>query len=165
MSRAVSACLLVLLGAFLAAAGCAAPINADLILLNGRIETLDEEIGRVQALAARDGVVFLVGSDEEMKAYVGPREDPSMIVHCPLAPQMTPCCDGNLVNRRVEGTRPDAHTKPGGVRTERRATRPYHGGVRGHEFDPIPAVLRIAIPVTRIGCHTPSEPTDLAGSS
>jgi len=46
--------------------------RADLVLLGGRIETVDPELGEVEALAARGGEVVAVGSDEEIERWVGP---------------------------------------------------------------------------------------------
>ena len=63
---------LLALGSLLACAGCPDPGNADLVLRNGKIATLDAEIGQVQALAVLDGVVLAVGTDAEIDRYVGP---------------------------------------------------------------------------------------------
>jgi predicted amidohydrolase YtcJ len=46
--------------------------TADLILHNGVIETVDQTLGRVEALAVRDGRIIAVGTDEEIKALGGP---------------------------------------------------------------------------------------------
>jgi predicted amidohydrolase YtcJ len=54
-------------------AGCAAaPEPAELVLLNGKIVTLEGEAPEVRALAARGGLVVDLGSDDEIRAYVGP---------------------------------------------------------------------------------------------
>ncbi|MDX1646907.1 MAG: amidohydrolase [Longimicrobiales bacterium] len=56
-------------------AGCrpVSPVDAaDLVLLNGNIVTVDEVMPAAQALAAREGRIVAVGSDEEMEDYVGP---------------------------------------------------------------------------------------------
>lgn len=45
---------------------------ADLVLQNGTIATLDEDVGEVEALAASDGSILAVGSDAEIDSYVGP---------------------------------------------------------------------------------------------
>ena len=45
---------------------------ADLVLRNGKIVTVDQKIGEVQALAARDGRIVAVGSEDEIKRYIGP---------------------------------------------------------------------------------------------
>jgi predicted amidohydrolase YtcJ len=63
---------LLLLGSLLAAGGCKPPVNADLILVKGRIVTLDDRFGTVEALAAGDGVILAVGTNEEVQRYVGP---------------------------------------------------------------------------------------------
>ena len=44
---------------------------ADLILTNGRIVTLDDELGTVSALAIRDGLIQAVGDDHQILAYRG----------------------------------------------------------------------------------------------
>ena len=44
---------------------------AELLLLNGKIVTVDPEQPQVQALAARDGVIVALGTDDEMQAYRG----------------------------------------------------------------------------------------------
>lgn len=49
--------------------GC---MHADLVLRNGTIVTLDEGIGTVQSLVVRGDRIVAVGSDEEMRRYVGP---------------------------------------------------------------------------------------------
>jgi len=53
---------------------CAAPNEApaDLILRGGNIVTMDEAVGNVEALAARDGVVIAVGTNAEIEALTGP---------------------------------------------------------------------------------------------
>ena len=40
---------------------------ADLVLRNGKIVTVDEKIGEVRALAARDGRIVAVGSEAEIQ--------------------------------------------------------------------------------------------------
>jgi len=55
-------------------AGCAgAPDPADLVLLGGKIVTLEEELPQAQALAARGGKIVALGNDDEIRAHVGPR--------------------------------------------------------------------------------------------
>jgi len=67
--RIASICLLSL--AFLA--GCSErPEPADLILVNGKLVTVDETTPEAQALAARDGVIVAVGSTAEIERYRGP---------------------------------------------------------------------------------------------
>ena len=44
---------------------------ADLVLLNGRIVTLDQANPELQALAARDGMIVALGTTAEIRAYVG----------------------------------------------------------------------------------------------
>ncbi len=52
--------------------GCAErPQPADLILLGGKLVTVDEENPQAQALAARDGIIVAIGTDEEIGRYRG----------------------------------------------------------------------------------------------
>ena len=46
---------------------------ADLVLLGGRIETIDAERRRVEAVAVRDGRIVSVGSDANVRSAIGPR--------------------------------------------------------------------------------------------
>jgi predicted amidohydrolase YtcJ len=50
---------------------CAAP-PADLVLRGGRIVTMDGQHPQAQALAARDGVLVVVGSDADVASLIGP---------------------------------------------------------------------------------------------
>src|SRR3954451_14529331 len=45
--------------------------DADLILCNGRIRTLDETRPRASALAVKDGLILAVGSDRDALGYRG----------------------------------------------------------------------------------------------
>ena len=45
--------------------------DADLVLMGGRIVTVDEAAPEVQALAARDGRIIFVGSDADVDAFIG----------------------------------------------------------------------------------------------
>jgi len=47
------------------------PSSPDLILHNGIIETVDETLGQVEAIAVRDGVIIAVGTNEEILALAG----------------------------------------------------------------------------------------------
>ena len=47
------------------------PAPADLVLLGGKIVTVDDRIGTVQALAARNGRILAVGTDAEMRRVIG----------------------------------------------------------------------------------------------
>ncbi len=47
--------------------------QADLVLRNGKIVTLDDRIGEVQALAVRGDRILAVGTDREIQRHVGPR--------------------------------------------------------------------------------------------
>lgn len=58
-------------------AGCAstgddAPDHADLVLLGGRIVTVDEEFPEAQALAVEGDRIIAVGSDEAIRPLIGP---------------------------------------------------------------------------------------------
>ncbi len=60
-----------LTGALLA--GCAAASEpADLVLLGGKLVTVDAARPTAEGLAARDGRIVAVGSDEEIRDFVGP---------------------------------------------------------------------------------------------
>ena len=48
-------------------------IPADLVLRGGRVETMDRDRTRATAVAARAGRILAVGSDETVRAWVGPR--------------------------------------------------------------------------------------------
>ena len=65
-----AACLTLLLWLTLS---CAAPEDAvaDLVLRGGKIVTLDDALGDVEALAVRDGIVVTAGSDDEIDAMIG----------------------------------------------------------------------------------------------
>lgn len=60
-------------GLALVAAGCASAPHpaADLVLVGGRIVTVDEAVPEAQALAARDGRIVAVGSDERLRPWIG----------------------------------------------------------------------------------------------
>lgn len=45
----------------------------DLVLFNGEVLTMDDEVPRAEALAVGDGRIVAVGSDGELRALVGPR--------------------------------------------------------------------------------------------
>ena len=51
--------------------GCSSGPNADLVLKNGSVVTLDEEVGEVEALAAAEDTILAVGSASDVEAYVG----------------------------------------------------------------------------------------------
>lgn len=46
--------------------------EADLVLTNGRIITVDPKDSIVEALAAKDGLIQVVGKGEDVQAYIGP---------------------------------------------------------------------------------------------
>jgi predicted amidohydrolase YtcJ len=65
-----------LLALILDLVGCArAPEPADLVLLGGKIVTLDPSRPEATALAARAGSIVAVGSDEQIQALVGPETE------------------------------------------------------------------------------------------
>ena len=68
VGRALSASLILTLAA------CAPSGDAaDLVLMNGKIVTVDEALPEAEALAVRDGRIMAVGTDEEVEALVGPQ--------------------------------------------------------------------------------------------
>ena len=57
----------------IAVTGCSSgPQPAELILLNGKLVTVDEDRPEAQALAASGGRIVAVGTDEEIERYRGP---------------------------------------------------------------------------------------------
>jgi predicted amidohydrolase YtcJ len=48
------------------------PEPADLVLMNGKIVTVDEAKPEAKALAVRGDLITAVGADKEIKAYIGP---------------------------------------------------------------------------------------------
>ena len=52
-----------------------APVEADLVLLNGRIVTLDDACPEASALAAAAGRILAVGDDEKIRRYTGARTE------------------------------------------------------------------------------------------
>jgi predicted amidohydrolase YtcJ len=52
--------------------GCEPGVTqADLILLNGKITTLDDSTPNVEALAARDGIIIAIGSNQDIETLRG----------------------------------------------------------------------------------------------
>lgn len=51
--------------------GCSSGPTADLVLRNGIVATVDDELGEVEALAAAGDTILAVGSTDEIDAYVG----------------------------------------------------------------------------------------------
>jgi hypothetical protein len=62
--------LLFLLGASAIRAGGMEP--AEMVLLNGRIATVDENRPEAEAMAVRGGLLVAVGNDDEVRPYIGP---------------------------------------------------------------------------------------------
>ncbi len=56
------------------AAGCAAPpeIEADLVLRGGKVVTVDENVPDGQAIAVKGDTIIAVGSNRQIRAYIGP---------------------------------------------------------------------------------------------
>src|SRR5262245_43076392 len=52
-----------------------APVVADLVLLNGRILTVDEKDTIAEALAVKDGRILAVGATREIEPLVGPKTE------------------------------------------------------------------------------------------
>jgi len=72
MNRILLACVPPL-GAIALLIGCGAPPDpADLVLLNGKIVTLEDEQPEVHALAARDGRIVALGDDGRLRSWIGP---------------------------------------------------------------------------------------------
>jgi predicted amidohydrolase YtcJ len=61
-----------LLGLALSGVAAAANPTADLVLVNGKVVTLEKAQPEAHALAVKDGRILALGTDEEMQAYVGP---------------------------------------------------------------------------------------------
>ncbi|MDT8342493.1 MAG: amidohydrolase [Longimicrobiales bacterium] len=55
------------------ATACSPPMEtpADLVLVNGKVVTVDDALPEAQGVAVRDGRIVAVGSSREMRAYVG----------------------------------------------------------------------------------------------
>jgi predicted amidohydrolase YtcJ len=55
------------------AAGCTPGDTADLVLMNGRIVTMDEQLPEARAVAIKDNTILAVGSNEEIHGFIGRR--------------------------------------------------------------------------------------------
>ena len=72
LSRRPAAARGAALALLLAAAACAEAVEpADLVLLGGNVVTADEALPNAQALAARGGRIVALGTDREIRRYVG----------------------------------------------------------------------------------------------
>jgi len=71
--RITSKFFTILLLAIIALFFCCGPKKepADLVLMNGKIVTMDETKPEVQALAARGDIIVATGSNKEIKSYIG----------------------------------------------------------------------------------------------
>lgn len=47
-------------------------ISADLVILNGKVATVDCSFSMKEAISVKDGWIIDVGSDEEIRGYIGP---------------------------------------------------------------------------------------------
>lgn len=65
--------LLSVLPLMVLAAACSTAMEepADLVMVNGKVVTMDDALPEAQGLAVRDGRIVAVGSSREMRAYVG----------------------------------------------------------------------------------------------
>ncbi len=73
-SAEASVWLLVLALVPMATVGCGAPSGpepADMVLVRGKLVTVDPDLPEAEALAVRSGRIVAVGSDEEIVEYVG----------------------------------------------------------------------------------------------
>lgn len=52
-------------------AGCSAPETADLVLMGGKVHTLDPSHATVEAVAIRDGRILTVGSETDVSRHIG----------------------------------------------------------------------------------------------
>lgn len=83
------------------AAMAAAPrLEADTILFNGKIMTIDKDFSTVQAVAIRDGKFLAVGTNKKVKVYAGPKTQMVDLKGQPVIPGLV-----------------DAHCHPVGVGT------------------------------------------------
>jgi len=64
--------LFIVTAVFAFIAGCGGQ-QADLVLINGKILTMDAQRSEVSALAVRGELISAAGSDEEIKHYIGPQ--------------------------------------------------------------------------------------------
>src|SRR2546423_9487099 len=62
-----------IVGAMVMAASASAKTNADLVLTNGNMVTLDPSKPKAEAIAIAGGEIVLVGSNDEGKALIGPK--------------------------------------------------------------------------------------------
>ena len=57
--------------------GCVSPpeIEADLVLRGGKVVTVDENVADGQAIAVKGDTILAVGSDRQIRAYIGPNTE------------------------------------------------------------------------------------------
>ncbi len=62
-----------MLASWLAGCSASAPPPASLVILNGRVQTMASAMPTASALAIRDGRIEIVGSDEQVRPFIGPQ--------------------------------------------------------------------------------------------
>jgi hypothetical protein len=73
MNKRILISFLILLGLALGTGAGAPPQDiADLVLVNGKVVTLDPKIPAAEAVAVKDGRILVVGTSAEIRKYVGP---------------------------------------------------------------------------------------------
>ena len=72
MVRRRACAVVIALGFGMVACSDEPSVNADLVLMSGKIVTVDESNPEAQALAAQDGRIVAIGSDAEIESYIGP---------------------------------------------------------------------------------------------
>jgi predicted amidohydrolase YtcJ len=76
MMRQFKPLLLLAAGLYLAGPACAQPASSgspDLVLINGKILTMDTNSSVVEAVAVRDGRIIATGSNEQVKSVASPQ--------------------------------------------------------------------------------------------
>ena len=66
-------CLVILIAVFLLGS-CTTAVEADLILFNGKIYTVDSAFSTVEAVAVKDGKIIATGTSEELKKQFQAKE-------------------------------------------------------------------------------------------
>ena len=62
-----------MLAGWLAGCSASAPPSASLVILNARVQTMASAMPTASALAIRDGRIEMVGSDEQVRPFIGPQ--------------------------------------------------------------------------------------------
>ncbi len=71
----ITGAMLVVVAAAWGCAGTAGEEPADLVVMNGKVITVDVDLPEAQALAARGDRIVAVGSDAEIEPYIGPETE------------------------------------------------------------------------------------------